>query len=119
MTRPDENSGTVTIETGAAPGAQWYLPLSFRQLRSRDMDFEPAGRHAPGCFSLVCRRSDIGISRVKENHKQGMLGVGVWLGCHHLLCQTYKMNNNGIGRCLRENLSLLTATLFKNKQQKQ
>jgi hypothetical protein len=52
------------------------------------------------------------IAPLKEDHKErSACGLAVII-----LCQTYKMNN-GIGRCLRENLSLLT--LFKNKQQKQ
>ena len=53
MTRPDENSGTVTIELRAGPRAQCNFPLSLLQLRSRAMHFEPEGAHAPGCF-LVC-----------------------------------------------------------------
>jgi len=49
---------------------------------------------------------------LKENHKQrSACGLAVII-----LTQTYRMQN-GIGRVLRENLSLLT--LFKNKQEKQ
>lgn len=52
------------------------------------------------------------IAPLKENFKErSACGLAVII-----LSQTYRMNN-GIGRCLRENLSLLT--LFKNKQQKQ
>ena len=52
------------------------------------------------------------VAPLKEDHS-GRSACG--LACI-ILCQTYKMNQ-GIGRALRENVSLLT--LFKNKQQKQ
>ena len=52
------------------------------------------------------------IAALKEPHSnRSACGLAVII-----LTQTYRMNN-GIGRCLRENLSLLT--LFKNKQDKQ
>ena len=52
------------------------------------------------------------IAPLQENHKgRSACGLAVMI-----LSQSYKMAQ-GISRCLRENLSLLT--LFKNKQQKQ
>mgnify|MGYP003138582694 FL=1 len=52
------------------------------------------------------------IAPLDDNYSnRSACGLGVWI-----LCQTYKMRE-GIGRALRENVSLLT--LFKNKQQKQ
>ena len=52
------------------------------------------------------------IAPLKEDYK-GRSACGLAL---MILCQTYKMQD-GVGRCLRENVSLLT--LFKNKQKKQ
>lgn len=52
------------------------------------------------------------IAPLKENFgERSALGLAVII-----CCQTYRMNS-GIGRALRENVSMLT--LFKNKQQKQ
>ena len=52
------------------------------------------------------------IAPLKETHSgRSACGLAVII-----LCQTYRMND-GIGRCLRENVSVLT--LFKNKQEKQ
>ncbi len=52
------------------------------------------------------------IAPLKEVHSQrSACGLGVMI-----LSQTYRMTG-GIGRCLRENVSLLT--LFKNRQEKQ
>lgn len=75
-----------------------------------DVLSSPAISHSSGLTKIATLNRHVAPLE-KEHSGRSACGLGVII-----LTQTYRMTG-GIGRCLRENVSLLT--LFKNKQEKQ